>query len=347
MISACIITKNEANHLKNCLEALSKYDFEIIVVDTGSTDNSKEIAKSYTPYIFDFEWCNDFSKARNFTISKATKDYVLFVDSDEYIRDLDVTALYNQIKKNPNGVGKIHKINLSAEDDNSITFHELTTRLFPKALYHYEGRVHEQVVPIDATNNSYTSYTTDIFVDHHGYVGSSNAEKAKRNLDLLIKQLEEDGDDPYVIYQIGKCYYSLKQYDKAIEYFGRGLEFDLDPKLEYVTNMVCLYGYALIETKNFETAMMFENIIDAFSHSADFMFVMGLIFMNNARFQDAVDCYLDATKIKDANIVGVNSYMAYYNIGIIYECLGHIDEAKNYYKKAGDYTPATLRLREL
>ncbi|MDE7278039.1 MAG: glycosyltransferase, partial [Lachnospiraceae bacterium] len=88
-ISVCIITKNEAENLDKCLKSLSPYPLEIVVVDTGSSDNSKEIAQKYTNRIFDFEWVNDFSAARNFSISRASHNMILVLDTDEFLVEFD------------------------------------------------------------------------------------------------------------------------------------------------------------------------------------------------------------------------------------------------------------------
>ena len=73
-ISVCLISKNEENYIEECLRRLSAYDWEIIVVDTGSTDHTIDIARKYTPNVFHFNWVNDFSAARNYSISKASHD---------------------------------------------------------------------------------------------------------------------------------------------------------------------------------------------------------------------------------------------------------------------------------
>lgn len=84
-ISVCMIVKNEEKVLARCLDSLKGIYDELIVVDTGSTDNTKAIASKYTDKVFDFEWVNDFSKARNFSISKATCDYFYTADADEVL----------------------------------------------------------------------------------------------------------------------------------------------------------------------------------------------------------------------------------------------------------------------
>ncbi len=84
-ISVCMIVKNEERLLRRCLESLKGLWDELIIVDTGSTDSTKAIAKEYTDKIFDFEWIGDFSAARNFCISKATCDYIYLPDADEIL----------------------------------------------------------------------------------------------------------------------------------------------------------------------------------------------------------------------------------------------------------------------
>ncbi|MGN0346138.1 MAG: glycosyltransferase family 2 protein [Lachnospiraceae bacterium] len=84
-VSVCMIVKNEANVLRRCLDSLQGLYEELIIVDTGSTDETKEIAAEYTQQIYDFAWVDDFSAARNFAFSKATKDYIYSADADEML----------------------------------------------------------------------------------------------------------------------------------------------------------------------------------------------------------------------------------------------------------------------
>ena len=83
--SLCMIVKNESAVLRDCLDSLKDIMDEIIIVDTGSTDDTKKIAAEYTPYLYDYEWKDDFAAARNFAFSKATGDYIYSADADEVI----------------------------------------------------------------------------------------------------------------------------------------------------------------------------------------------------------------------------------------------------------------------
>ena len=337
--------------MDKCLAAVKKADknnkLEIIVVDTGSTDNSIEIAKKYTDKVYEFVWCDDFSAARNYSIEKATGDYIFVIDSDEIIEKLNIEKLEKLAVKHMGEVGRIERINEFTRNGEKVRFTERISRLFAKDLFCYKGRIHEQVTPknIVSTNASVTKmYDAPVTIMHGGYEGSleDRKRKAERNRQLLLKDLEEFGDDPYTLYQLGKCYYMEEQYLEACEYFGRGLGFDLSPKLEYVQDMVESYGYALVNSKNAEIARDIlgeKEVYEAFSQSGDFCFMMGLVYMNCQEFERAVDEFLKAVK-KPAKVEGVNSYKAYYNVGVIYECLGDKEMAMDLYKKCGSYEPA-------
>lgn len=96
--SLCMIVKDEEAVLSRCLDSLHDIMDEIIIVDTGSTDKTKEIARKYTDKIFDYKWCNDFADARNFAASKATGDYIYTADADEYL-DAENRDKLCQLKK--------------------------------------------------------------------------------------------------------------------------------------------------------------------------------------------------------------------------------------------------------
>ena len=102
-----------------------------------------------------------------------------------------------------------------------------------------------------------------------------------------------------------------------------------------------------MELKRYTLALTFENIYETFAVSADFVFLMGLIYMNNALFEQAISEFKKATTFRTSVAEGANSYRAYHNIGVIYECLGQIPKAITNYRKAGNYPPSQSRLEEL
>lgn len=97
-ISLCMIVKNEEKILRRCLDSIADLVDEIIIIDTGSTDKTREIACTYTDKVYDFIWCDDFSAARNYSFSFATKDYIYTADADEVIDDVN-RARFMQLKQ--------------------------------------------------------------------------------------------------------------------------------------------------------------------------------------------------------------------------------------------------------
>ena len=340
-LSICIITKNECENLKICLDRIKDLGCEIVVVDTGSTDDSRKIASAITPCVYEFAWCDDFSAARNYAVQKAGNDWILFLDSDEFVDMFDMSKLLEQMKTMPASIGHIHIKSLYESDGQMMSSTEPIARLFSRRLYHFEGRIHEQIVPLD-TSTEPDYFDAPIYVTHVGYQGNDayRTEKADRNLKLLLRELEAQPDDPYTLYQIGNSYFYSKQYAQAIPYFEQAMELPLDTKLSYVHSIINLYGYCLINTKRFADALMLEAVYDDFKGDADYQFVLGLIYMNNAQFSKAVESFLAATQIPSCVVDGVNSYSAFYNVGVILECLGDKANAISYYEKAGNYTPA-------
>lgn len=340
MLSVCIITKNESKNLEKCLSCLKKYDLDIVVVDTGSTDNSVEVAKKYTDSIFFFHWCDDFAAARNFAASKAKNDVIMMIDTDEFVEQLNFVQLKQLIIRNKKKVGRIHRNNSYVSDGIGMNSKEVINRIYDRRLYYYVGKVHEQITARDGRD--YDTYIVPVYVEHSGYSGDKGEreKKADRNLKLLKEMLKTEGEDPYVLYQIGKSYYYKGQYQQAAEYFERTFDKELDPKLEYVIDMITSYGYALVNAGQAQRALDLECLSDEFSGSADFIFMMGIVYMQNAMFEQAVQNFLKAAAMPSCVVDGVNSYLAYYNAGVIYECLGDKKKALEYYKKCGQYKKA-------
>lgn len=346
-ISACIIAKNEENKIGSCLKHLKNYVDEIIVVDTGSIDKTKQIAYEYTDDVYDFSWLDDFSEARNYSIAKASNEYILIIDCDERIESFDRYKLEELIKGNPDKVGRILRRNKYHRGEQSYTYVERVNRFFPKSSYHYEGSIHEQIVSI--RNDAIKTYDIPIEADHDGYEGAleQRREKTQRNIHLLLKELGKSPRDTYLLYQLGKSYYMEEDFLSAYQYFDKALQEELNIHLEYVQDMMESYGYTLLNLEEYDTALQLLNIYDEFSNSADFIFLIGLIFMNNGMFIEAINEFLKATKYSIVKMEGVNTYLSYYNIGVIYECLGDKDRARYYYVGCGNYDKARDRLEQL
>lgn len=192
-LSVSMIVKNES---KNLAEALwfAPFSDEIIVVDTGSNDNTKEIAARFTSKVYDFEWIDDFSAARNFAMSKAAQSYQLWVDADDRISP-ENQARIESLKSSFDGkkafcfVLENHRTDVPPTSCLQLR----CTPLIPEI--RFEGRIHEQVFP-SAVRAGLQMVPTDILIAHLGYMDETLREaKAKRNLQIMEKERADGRDD--------------------------------------------------------------------------------------------------------------------------------------------------------
>ena len=147
-ISVCMIVKNEAETLDKALGSIKKIADEIIIVDTGSTDNTKEIAKKYTEKIFDFVWCDDFSEARNFSFSKATKQYIMWLDADDFIFEQDAQKIieFKKLRDLPDVV--MLKYVTGYDENFKPEFSFYRERILKKSKnFVWQDPVHEVIIP--------------------------------------------------------------------------------------------------------------------------------------------------------------------------------------------------------
>ena len=149
-ITAVIITKNERDNLSRCLKALSDFGIQAVVCDTGSSDGSRELASEMGASVCDFEWCDDFSAAKNYAASRAESDIILSLDTDEYIFEFDEAALDPLIHRQPPSVGRIHIRNRFTYEGDVRYSDEFLPRIYNRRFFHFEGRVHEQIRPVPA-----------------------------------------------------------------------------------------------------------------------------------------------------------------------------------------------------
>lgn len=350
-ISICVIMKNEEKHMDSFLSsiqnAFENYPYEIVLVDTGSSDRTISIAKKYTNKIYHFNWINDFSAARNFSLQCASYDWILVLDCDEYITSLDVNAFDLMIKTRPHDVGVIYRKNYYDLNGSENISSDQVERFFCRKEFHYEYIIHEQVRALNGQD--YKRVALPITIDHFGYNSSPEelSAKAYRNITLLEKMLKETPDNPYLYFQMGQAYNLLKDVEKTCYYYGKGLEYEVEPELEYVQMMVVGYGYALLDLNQHEEALLFRNIYEEFATSADFVCLMGLIYLRNGMIAEALAEFLNATEFESARTEGANTFIPYYNMGCIQEVLGETETAQILYQKCENFKPALERLKEM
>lgn len=309
-ISVCIIAKNEEHRIEHLLASLAPYNFEIVIVDTGSTDSTKEIAAKYTDCIFDFVWQDDFSAARNFSLRQASNDWILMMDCDEWIKSIDIEELHYFRKHLSSAAGSITRENLTGTPGCATGMTtDQTERFFNRKRYHYTGLIHEQLTP--KYEKTFETFLLNTVIGHDGYLmtEAERADKAKRNLSLLKKELSLKPDNPYILYQIGKGYDIIKDYSTAVKYYEQALDHELDTELAYVQSLVISYGEDLLALSQFQKAMKLERFMDCFTDAADYDYLMGLICKENGQYRQALELFERALSYPFSRKEGTNSYL--------------------------------------
>ncbi|MBS3105683.1 glycosyltransferase [Candidatus Woesearchaeota archaeon] len=246
-----MIAKNEEKLMEQCLNSVKDIADEIIIVDTGSTDKTKEIAKKYDTKIFDFKWIDDFSAARNESIRYATKDWILVMDADEVIEKHDLAKIKELIEnaKDIAGFSLEQRSYLNnffeGAAKNSSDFglvkdypfyisHHLV-RLFKNKLgFYFKHKVHELVE--DSLNEKNLKYKkTDIVLHHFGSLKDENliSGKTEQYSKIILKQLEEEPESARYNYQAARMHIGRNDFSNALKHFEKAAKIDPGYKLVF------------------------------------------------------------------------------------------------------------------
>lgn len=246
-ISVALIVKNEAKMLDKCLKSIESLADEIIVTDTGSTDNTIETAKTYGAKISTFKWVNDFAAARNFALLQATCDYILVLDADETINFQDLekiknllnteketafslpTRNYLKINDIPDCVPAKGEYNNEEEGYFGWVISD-KVRLFPnKKQINFRNKIHEIVEPSILEANI-PIVKADIPIHHFGYSKDADfqKEKAKMHEEILQEQIKLTPDNPKFHYDLGFILFKKEKYAEALPHFEKALALKND-----------------------------------------------------------------------------------------------------------------------
>lgn len=334
-ISVCIIAKNEEKYIRNCLEALKPYDMEIVVVDTGSTDKTVEIAKEYTNSVYFFEWINNFSAARNYAAKMAKNNYIFALDCDEFLDVINFKEIEWLLKEHPNATGNIERINIIKRDDSICKNRSFIPRIYDKRFFKFVGSIHEQLRLISPGKSEFGNL--DVVVTHWGYYYTDEESLRKkniRNIELLLKDLEKEPNNQYTLFQLGQSYYSLREVEKAFEMQSKALKLPVNGNSEYERMLIIGYGTSCLDLGKYTEALKLEEYYDMFFDLSDYMLLLGKTYFANKRYDDALMAFELAMQAPHSIFDGTNSYFAMKAISVLYETIGDKVKAVEFENKA-------------
>jgi Glycosyltransferases involved in cell wall biogenesis len=337
-----MIVKDEEEYLANCLASIKDIVSEIIVVDTGSSDNTVSIAKSYNAKVYYHKWNNSFSEARNESLKYATKDWILIMDADEELSSESKISLKKLLDTSldKNAIYMFQTLSYYGDsiESNSLTIN-LNPRLFKNnESTHYEGEIHNQLIYLE---DKYCVMCEDIKLNHYGYLNKSVNEKNKRtrNIELLNSQIEKDPDNYFAHFNLGTEYAALNDTEKALMHLYKSYEkFDANNGYSYL--LIFRIAFLNYNIKDYDTAFKFINIgLECYPKFTELYFLKSLIYkdmnMPTKQIRELEKCIeLGESPLQYRCIFGVGGFKSYYELGDVYLKLRDYDTAYNYYDEA-------------
>lgn len=283
-ISLCMIVKNEEQVLGRCLDSVRHFIDEIIVVDTGSTDGTVEIAKRYTDKLYTFEWINDFSAARNEALKHATGKWILVMDADEYFEKAEIQKLVKQLEAIEPDPGIIYNLSIISflGTKNNLTTNETSVgRVFGNRLgIRYTRPIHEQ--PVSQRGLQMKSAQLPVRLNHSGYAEETIRQKNKhqRNLDIF-KQLEaEKGLSAYDHMQLANQYAMMNNHEQALSHLDIAIKYPKELGAAYKQVLFTKIQILINQGRLAKAFKFFEEYLTAYAVHPDMMTVKGIILMN-------------------------------------------------------------------
>lgn len=342
LISACLITKNNQSTLAECLASLYRYNFEIVIADTGSTDKTVEIARQFTDKVYHFDWVNDFAAARNFATSKASFDYILTLDSDERLvggskEELQQFFTTADTKKTV-GLYKVTEIFGSSKKQSPMITNVI--RVYDRRYYKYYYQVHEQVGLIEDENALLDTRILNIRTIHSGYQDEKVLQvKSRRNVELLKAQLAKTPHHVYFTYQLAKSYYILQNYQQSFKYFAEFFKLQKNYRIQWVRDGIDSYLKLCIKTKHYDKALECVNLCqEQCQDSFDMLCIFATVYVVNDDDERAIRALTRALALTAPNKgeFGWTNARAYQDLAKIYERQGRWVLAKEMLAKVDD-----------
>ena len=323
-LSLCMIVRDEEEMLPRTLEAISPAVDEIIVVDTGSTDRTVEIARSFGATVIEREWTGSFSDARNVSLDAATGDWFLYLDADEVLVSDDVEKLRGLLGQTWREAFFLHETNFTGEEGAGVSVVHSALRLFRnRPNYRFSGRLHEQIAIHLPAYLPERIAQSPVRVNHYGYLGvvRESKDKGRRNLDLLLAQQRETPAhelNAFFHYNLGSEYFATGEIAKASEEYEtavRQVEGEQIYWHEYVPSLILRSVKALrASAKNEEALKRADHGLERYPGFTDLVYEQGLASLALERVEEATSYLESAIAMGDAPskytaMVGAGTFM--------------------------------------
>lgn len=219
-LSACLIVKNEEKNLARCLASVQDICDELVVIDTGSTDRTIEIAETFGAKIGHFPWINDFAAARNASLDLASCHWALWIDADEELTPESIGSIREALVRPQFGGYYIPIANLMDAQNVANEYVHLPVRLFQRIPeIRFEGRIHEQILPSFERHHLVPATLSNAKILHYGYQHEAVAEKNKisRTVTMLQREVAENPADSFQWFNLANAYALDRRFEDCIE----------------------------------------------------------------------------------------------------------------------------------
>ncbi|WP_147535409.1 glycosyltransferase family 2 protein [Bacillus marasmi] len=354
-ISLCMIVKNEEKVLERCLDSVFGIVDEIIIVDTGSTDCTKEIASKYTDKIYDFNWDGSFSNARNFAQKFARGVWILALDADEYVDRENLCTTIDSLKEIIDSKSRIDAlsvkiINFTGSYGENIIQHHHSRIYINDGTVKYYRDIHEQLEKTDDT--LIRDKDSSLVVYHSGYLNYvvKNKEKNKRNTMLIESEMKKSGESGFDYFNMGNELQSLGKIEEALDAYKKAFIKKPDIGYSWVPYTIIQIINCLIRLTRYNEAL--DVIADAqqmYSNSPDFQCLKSNIYISQFRFEDAKDVLIEIINNKDNydKCILSEDYLElipHKFLGMIYEREENYEKAIEQYSHALSYNTTNLEI---